>query len=163
MSESNQILASQIDDTLWLRPEGRGTFQSSPAVQEVASAGLSREASSIIVDLEACPGMDSTFMGMLAGLSKQTARKGGRVKIVGAEGKNQASLEELGLSAFLDLGENSPSGINEIRAEMVPVCANAEAGQADHILACHEELCESNPENQKKFKDVLEILRAQVG
>ena len=161
MTTTTQVLASQVDDTLWLRPEGRGTFQTSPAVQEVAEAGFSREAANITVDLGACSGMDSTFMGMLSGLAKRARKKGGVMKVVGAEGKNQASLEELGLATFMTLGDNAPEELNSVREDMVAVCTETGCGEIEHILKCHEELCEDNEENQQKFKDVLEVLREQ--
>lgn len=156
----NPLYAAQHGSELWLRPEGKGTFQSSPAIQEVATAALKCEVNGVTIDLSTTQGMDSTFMGMLAGLAKVARKKGGRIRIVGAKGQNEASLEELGLDVLLEISESNPDDLELRREELALVDTEAMGpGQEDHILECHENLCEADGRNKKTFKAVLEVLR----
>lgn len=74
-------------------------------VKECAERGMNEGRSVIVVDLEACVGMDSTFMGMLAGIAIKLTKlpAGGVLQIAGASERNVQSLEDLGLDALMDI------------------------------------------------------------
>jgi len=155
---SNRLLTLDHEEAPWFRPEGKGTFMSSPAVKESAEARIDGGARQIVIDLEACTGMDSTFMGMLAGLAKVLKKVGGSLEIVGTSDKNRHSLEELGLNAMMEISEDRPDHA-EIRKGYVLVSGEQAPGKEDHILECHENLCDADERNEKTFKSVLEVLR----
>jgi len=156
---TNRLLTREFEGTYWFRPEGKGTFMSSPAVKEAAENQIGLGASSVIVDLGGCLSMDSTFMGMLAGLAKILRKKSGELRIVGASEKSKNSLEELGLNALMSIqGDEYPS-VSEIREGYHQLNGNSAPGKEDHILEAHENLCEADAKNEKTFKSVLEVLR----
>ncbi len=136
----------------------------SPSIKEATEQNILLGTREIVVDLEACTGMDSTFMGMLAGISNKLRKAGGGVlSIVSPGKKNQDSLEELGLSQLMEIdpAEGAWVGkLDEIRSELSPIGGKSTPGKEDHILECHVNLCDADSDNNDRFQAVLDVLRA---
>ncbi len=159
MKPTNRLLTLDHEGVPWFRPEGKGTFMSSPAVKEVAEERVKDGSERVVIDLGACTGMDSTFMGMLAGLAKILKKKQGDLLVVGASEKSKRSLEELGLNALMEIQGEDYQNLASIRHSYEAVSKKSEPGKEDHILECHENLCEADSKNENTFKSVLEVLR----
>lgn len=142
--------------------EGRGTFQISSPIKDFVEAESSAGRSEYVIDLEACPGMDSTFMGMLAGIGMRIKKKGrGGLSIVGTSQKNRDSLEELGLDYLMEIEpSNAPwsNGIESIRSGLSRLEDGLPSSNEAHILECHENLCDADESNAERFKTVLEVM-----
>ena len=165
MSQEQNILHGEYDGFYWIRPEGKGSFKSSPSVKEAVEAKIN-EGSNVVVDLEQITGMDSTFMGMLAGLAVKLQKKGKRLELAGVSEKSYDSLEDLGLDAMLDIdpeGSAWRTAIGEIRNSLKSLDGDdAGPGNGKHILDCHQNLCDMSEENEEKFKTVMDVLGKQT-
>ncbi|MDB4386890.1 STAS domain-containing protein [Akkermansiaceae bacterium] len=163
MKPNGQVLTRQFQSIFWVRPEGKCTFMMSPSIKDSVEAKIESGTSEIVVDLEACTGMDSTFMGMLAGISNKLRKAGGGVlSIVSPGKKNKDSLEELGLSQLMsiDPAEGAWVGkLDEARADLKLAGGKSSPGKEGHILECHENLCEADSDNNDRFQAVLDVLR----
>ena len=84
----------QFNDCLWIRCESRGCFVNSPVLKSVADKYLASGGDTIVVDLELCPGVDSTFMGTLAGLARKCMAVGGSVQVASATPRTRAAMEQ---------------------------------------------------------------------
>lgn len=119
-----------------------------------------------VMDLEACAGMDSTFMGMLAGLGIKFRREGGgALSIIGTSQKTKASLIELGLHHLSQIEPDKgpwQGRLEEIRRDLIPILADGAADKESHILKCHENLCEADEQNLHRFKTVLDMLGSKI-
>ena len=161
---SAQIFTGEFESILWIRVVGRGTFQASPPIKELVEHEMANDRSSFVIDLEECSGMDSTFMGMLAGIGMRLRKRGsGQLSIVGTCEKSRDSLDELGLSYLMEIEpEEGPwmDSIEEIRKGLTPL-GESESGSDSkeaHILECHENLCDADESNTERFKTVLEVM-----
>lgn len=136
----------------------------SPAIKEAVEAEIGNGTSEIVVDLAGCTGMDSTFMGMLAGIVNTLKKSGGgTLSIVEPGEKNKASLEELGLSRLMEIAPKEGPWVGkleEVRKGLKPIGRGSNPGKEDHILECHENLCDADDDNNARFQSVLEVLRA---
>ena len=136
----------------------------SPSIKEATEEKIASGTREIAIDLEACTGMDSTFMGMLAGISNKLRKAGGGVLSIVAPGKkNKDSLEELGLAQLMEIdpAEGAWVGkLDEARAALQPIGGKNAPGKEDHILECHENLCDADSDNNDRFQAVLDVLRA---
>jgi anti-anti-sigma regulatory factor len=162
MEKVNPISSRLFESYVWIRPEGRGTFMESALIKELIERCLDQGAKGFVVDLEACPGMDSTFMGMLAGFGIDFRRTGkATLAIVGTNEKNLGSLRELGLHRLLVIDpEEGPwiGRLEEARSGLDLIDLGGTVDREKHILECHEDLCEADEENLGRFKTVLEML-----
>jgi len=160
------IFTGQFDSFVWIRPDGRGTFQESPLVKNFVEDQPEEEVTDFVVDLEKCPGMDSTFMGMLAGLGIGFRKRGkGQLSFVGTTGKTKASLMELGLHYLSTIEpEEGPwqGKLAEIRANLALIEGSDETNKEEHVLECHENLCEADESNLEKFQTVLDMMGSKL-
>jgi len=141
----------------------------SPMVKECAERGMSKGRSVVVVDLEACVGMDSTFMGMLAGIAIKLTKlpAGGVLQIAGASERNVQSLEDLGLDALMDINPKQTTGqfpVGEIRDQLQPWKSDGVSGEqrSRMVLEAHQILSATNEENARRFEAVVQLLEKDV-
>ncbi len=123
----------------------------------------------IVVDLAACSGMDSTFMGTLAGMASKLSDKGGGTLQVAEPGeRNLHSLEDLGLNYVMEI---DPPGavwrcrLGAIRSDLKPRLPTASLGQIDrarHVLEAHKNLTGISDKNARNFSEVVAMLENEL-
>lgn len=167
MSAENSIFTSRESEFSWIRCEGKGSFFNSPALKKWADAEIDRGVSCLVIDLMACTGMDSTFMGTLAGLAMRLLKlSNGELQIAEPGNKNKRSLEDLGLGALMRIEPADAvwiGQVEEIRKKLKPYdLAGSKAAEAPQVLEAHQKLCEADQRNAEKFGTVLDFLEAEV-
>ncbi len=156
-------------DCLWIRCASRGSFINSPTLKAVAEKYLQGGGRLVVVDLEVCPGVDSTFMGTLAGLARRAMALGGGIEVASPTQRTRAAMESLGLDMLLpmDPGDSVWSADKEQRrAVLEQQLAGSEARQDDlselertrHVLEAHKVLRSMNKQNDDAFGYVCETL-----
>ena len=142
---------------------------SSPSLKKCAEHCLEAGERCLVIDLHVCTGMDSTFMGMLAGLAMRLTKQagGGRLEIAGASEKNVSSLEDLGLDAFMEINPGAASWtqrMEEIRGQLAPWNAQAipPLERSREVLEAHKTLSAANEENAQKFETVVSLLEKEL-
>ena len=142
--------------SVWVRIEGRGTFQNSAGLKEFAAEMTRRGHRDFIVDLATCELMDSTFLGTLTGIALGLP-DGGKLRVIRANERNRGVMQNLGLDRIFAVLESTPvaaPGRLEDAETNPPQTARREA-----IVQAHENLAAVNPENAIRFKDVLDFLQ----
>jgi anti-sigma B factor antagonist len=160
MKPASKILVSYAGRIVWVRVEGNGSSANSTALRKFAKEMIHRGAREFVVDLGNCQGMDSTFMGTLAGISFWLGELGeGSLSVVNLNERNADSLSNLGLDHLFNV---RVSGIGKDEQDLpIPSDENRTA-RAQTILEAHEALVKSTPENISKFKDVIEFLEEEL-
>ncbi|MCP5536230.1 MAG: STAS domain-containing protein [Akkermansiaceae bacterium] len=121
----------------------------------------------IVVDLAACKGMDSTFMGTMAGLAMRLMKiPDGRLQVAEPGERNRKSLEDLGLDVLMQIDPIDASWrgkMEDVRAKL-ETCEmlQEKIDHAPHVLEAHQQLCEADSSNTQKFGTVLDFLEAEV-
>lgn len=130
--------------------------------------GNSSEAKTkFVFDMEECTGMDSTFMGMLAGLAiKLQGAADSCLQLCGVSSRNQESLEELGIDSLVE--------INPDNSEWSKDCVEIRKGLSEWsedkkampdpklILDTHKTLGSLNKENEQEFSSVIKTFQSQL-
>lgn len=151
--------------TVWIRVEGKGTFQNSPGLKEFSRHMMDHGRRDFVVDLAHCPAMDSTFMGTLAGLALRLREfTDGNLWVVNRNQRNSELLAGLGLDALFAT-DPAPDLIGTPNGKTLGNAVHHEADKAttrEVMRAAHEACVAANPENAARFKDVLEHLRASA-
>lgn len=169
MTADHPITVGVFDGFSWIRCEGKGSFLNSPSVKSFGEERIGSGELLMVVDLAACTGMDSTFMGTLAGMASKLAAKGdGVLQIAEAGDRNRRSLEDLGLDFLMQV--EPPEAIwhdrlDAIRTKLEPVTSGQPIGQAQraqHVLQAHELLSGVNDKNAREFANVVGMLREHV-
>lgn len=161
---------------MWIRCNGRGCFINSPALKAIADKYLSEGGSRIVVDLELCPGVDSTFMGTLAGIARRCAAAGGAVEVAGATSRAKAAMESLGLDMLLALNPTDASWLADIDERRAVLAQGAgampngdlaaaplsERERTSHVLEAHQALRSMSAKNDEVFGYVCETLQEDL-
>lgn len=156
--------------TAHVRVRGRASFKISSAVKEFGAAANAAGCTTLLFDLADCDGMDSTFMGVLAGLALRWRKScGGEVVLVNMTPRTRGLAATLGLDeivrAFL-AGETPDryAGLAARSRELRELETGGESRRDinETMLRAHEDLVKVNPENRPRFKDVLTFLREDL-
>lgn len=160
-------------DCLWLRCSARGSFVNSPALKTLAEQYLSEGGSTVVVDLELCPGVDSTFMGTLAGLARRCMALGGSLQVASPTARAREAMESLGLDMLMEIDPPGAFWAADIAArravltsaeEVLPADAGpmTELERTKHVLEAHNTLRSMNRRNDETFGYVCETLEEDL-
>ncbi len=137
------------------------THRASLAADQLTTRFLNGDpaAPTIILDLDGCGWIDSTFAGWLIRLKRQVARQGGRLVLASCPDACRASLDVMGLSSLFEFRTvDRPPDLTPI------VCAAGEldASTIEFMARAHECLAEMNSLNAPAFAHIAEQLRAEA-
>ena len=150
---------------IWIRVEGRGSFQSSGGLRQFVQAMIRRGHRDFVIDLGACEHMDSTFMGTLTGISQQLRELGqGSLRTLNVSSRNVSLLENLGLNLLFGVEEAGPVPKTpaDPSVKLLPLPL-PEGQDQELILDAHEALAATSAENRERFRDVLDYLQKDSG
>ncbi len=167
---ADQLKVAIHDDVAYVRLLNRGSFKVSKAMKQFGLSAIERGLDTIVVDLSDCVGMDSTFMGVMAGLAfRMNKENQGRLYMVNLSPRTRGLLSTLGLDQLVDThmaGSTPPQfeavlavgdKLQELNAE-----ESSRRETAEMMLEAHEDLVDVTPENLPRFKDVLTFLREDI-
>jgi anti-anti-sigma factor len=162
VSKTSSILVGSANGTVWMKVDGRGTFENSQCVKEYVQRMIVKGMQEFILDLQKCELMDSTFMGMLTSIAFQLRDvQSGQLRVVRANPRNFSLLESLGLDHLFQVEPEPPAKEPDVLKEAsVPPISLEE--QKTAILVAHEALVEADPRNAVRFQDVIEYLRQEI-
>ena len=170
MTSDDQILVSRVDEYAFAKVLGRGSFKVSGSLKEFGTCVLENEKSELVLDLLDCIGMDSTFMGVVAGLSFRCKKQGtGKVVLVNLSEKTLKLISTLGLDHLVEyyMSDDLPGiykqalEVGEAMDQIQPDGMSRDE-QARMMLQSHETLAGISSENEERFKDVIAYLREEA-
>lgn len=170
------IWVCRAQERLFVRVVGRGTFQNSRALRTYVQDLMAHGVHDFFIDLGGCQGMDSTFLGVLAGIGLRLRQnKNGTVHIVNVGDRNYELLQTLGLDRLLEVNSALPAVWHgrpsppENAFQLLPesdIDALTKAldkdETADLMLESHENLQKADGRNIQKFRDLTKMLRDGV-
>ena len=162
----------EFDDCLWIRCTSRGSFVNSPALKTIAEKYMARGGQTIVVDMEICPGVDSTFMGTLAGLARKMMVCGGALQIATPTQRTRSAMESLGLDMLVEIDPGNALWQQDIQERRTMIATGsakeASAGNMNelertrHVLDAHNTLRAMNHKNNEAFGYVCETLEEDL-
>ncbi|MEN8661475.1 MAG: STAS domain-containing protein, partial [Lentimonas sp.] len=113
-----------------------------------------------VLDFTNCKGMDSTFLGILAGTALELKKltPPGVFVVCNLGERNHELICNLGLQNLLTVGDDLPEKDNVEFSKL----QNIEVSDARTVLKAHENLIQADDGNTAKFQDVISFLRNQV-
>jgi anti-anti-sigma factor len=151
------------DKVAWIRFEGRANFNSSIDFKALVNGLTDKGYSRFVLDLTECILMDSTFLGVLAGLGLKfsNTRNGNTIRTIELLNPNARIadlLENLGVEHLFKI-VSGPELNNNRLAPVEQTPASRDRKEISRTcLEAHETLMQINPANVPKFKDVADFL-----
>jgi len=157
---ADKVEVGILDNDAYVRVHGRATFKVGPALKQFGTLAIDQGCSRIIVEMQECVGMDSTFMGILAGLSTVIKKSNGAIVMRGLSEKNHFLLKMLGLVHLVTIEEQAPGEV-PVTGRALPV-SDDKRQMTQAMIMAHEALIDAAPDNIVKFKDVLAYLKEDL-
>lgn len=161
-ASQDTISVARAGRVIYARVEGLGSFSNALMFEEFCEAELAQGVNAFLVDLAECEGMDSTFMGVLAGLSTHFPPGPSPIVIVNASAKNRQLLDDLGLSTIVTVrAEPAPAPELEMQALASDTLPPKE--RAERIRKAHQRLVDADARNAERFGPFLKLLERELG
>jgi len=151
-------------DPVVVRIEGRASFQNSGCVREFVTEMVRSGKRRFVFDFKQCAGMDSTFLGVLAGsaIELKNLKPGGSLVAARLGPRNLDLIRGLGLHRLL-LVDSGHEAVAAAACDTPLECAKkSEIETARMVLEAHENLVSVDEANRAKFQDVITFLRNRV-
>lgn len=170
-SGTDRLQVAQCGDTAYIKVLGRGSHKISASLKDFCSSMINRQVSHIVLDMDECIGMDSTFMGVLAGLTLRLKRElQGTIHMVHLSQRTRELLETLGLDQIIkpSMKGETPEEIEKVlecagqTREKLETTESSKKEDAEMMLEAHENLIELSDDNIPRFKDVITFLKEDI-
>lgn len=161
MSDPNQptFLVSAYTDPVAVQINGKANYLNCNNFREFMNKMVGDGKTNFILDFENCKGMDSTFLGILAGTALEIRNQvsDGKLTVCRLSERNKELIVNLGLQALLDIQE-----VNSEQDASFDSLENATVTNTSDVLNAHENLVKCDEQNAAKFQDVIAFLKNQV-
>jgi anti-anti-sigma regulatory factor len=149
-----------------IKVNGYGSFKEGPSIKRFGAAAVDVGCDLVIFDMDKCLGMDSTFMGVMAGMAlRMQSDAGGRVVAMNLSPKTASLLQTLGLDRIIVCYQKDrlPDEFKIVLTDIMDLKeldldGDDKISSLTTMLSAHRDLVEAAPENISKFKDVISFL-----
>ncbi|HEX3800530.1 MAG TPA: STAS domain-containing protein [Verrucomicrobiae bacterium] len=161
-----QLLVFVSDQLACIKIKGRANFTSSIDFKTVIEELVARGFTCFVIDLTDCVLMDSTFLGVLAGLGLKTAAaknldtQAHTIELMNPNPRIAELLENLGvLHLFTIISGPTPQTLADATEQtIVPPASATREEVITNCLEAHRVLMSIDPGNVPKFKEVTQFL-----
>lgn len=151
-----------------MRVVGKGTFQCSIQLKRAFESVITSGARDLVVDLERCPIMDSTFLGTLTFAATRLRKNSGSFSVLNANSRNLQLLADLGLNHIMEVDAEGTAWPQERKAACAQLASCSESNEATreeqthHLLHAHKTLSGVSSSNEGRFRDVIHFLEQEL-
>lgn len=158
------FMVDASSDPVFVRVTGRANFQNSACLRDFVAEILRQGKTRFVMDFQNCTSMDSTFLGVLAGVALDLRRRagGGSIVLARMAPRNLELVRNLGLHRLLTIDSGDLPAATAAREAVLDCKLQSELEQARLVLEAHENLVVADESNRSKFQDVLAFLKNRV-
>lgn len=160
-----RFLVDPHSDPVAVRIEGKASFKNCTCVKDFLDRMIEAGKRSFAMDFSGCLGMDSTFLGVLAGaaLTLRRAQPRGSLVLCNLNERNAELVRNLGLNRLLTVDNGAISSSPGAAASLECKPVSDQVVGARLVFDAHQNLVAADAENAAKFRDVLDFLKQQLG
>jgi anti-sigma B factor antagonist len=157
-----RVLVGTHQQEVFIQVEGRGTHLNSQPLRECLVEMLQRGFRHFQLDLGECSYMDSTFLGVLANVCLQLKSRLGTFAIPRINERNLELLQTLGIDGFFEFGNCASSAKEQCQLTSLEEDSRPKQQWGKTVLEAHQTLCDVDPRNVVRFKDVMAFLEEDL-
>ncbi len=164
LNKESAFLVKAYAEPIVIKINGRASYLNCAPVSDFFARMIENGKKSFVIDFQECQTMDSTFLGIIAGLALDLRKMQppGSVSLCRLSKRNLELVRNLGLHRIINVGsEEFPMVFGNPDEKLNPV-KRKEIDNAKMILKAHENLVEIEDTNKSKFQDVIDFLKNQV-
>ena len=144
---------------------GRATFACSPGFKSVMEDIISTHPMRLILDLDQCQLMDSTFLGVLVGAAEkflQTSSTARTIELHNANERITGLIASLGVASLFQYHHGSLELPPDVRERRLSIPDPTKIQLKETSLAAHHRLMQISPANQGKFAELTRTLKEDL-
>jgi anti-sigma B factor antagonist len=167
----NSFLKVAVDEPeAFIQVNGRGSFVLSPTLKKLGVYLIDKSYSNIIFDFINCEEVDSTFIGVLTGLTLRLEKKfDTKLVLLNTSKKVYEAIDMLGITRLLNCYLKG-QGPEDLTNRLKEIDNAAEVEKSDTktedmyktMTEAHENLIKVDKSNAPKFRNVLKFLREEL-
>jgi anti-sigma B factor antagonist len=159
--KDSSYFVARLERSVFVRSVGLANMKNAPMLDSFLREAIGQGALQVCVDLSACSGMDSTFMGLLVGFSQDLVKVKGQLVVVNPTAQNLKLLDMLGVSDVLPVvAQVDPAELEFVIIPANPTVSPAE--RMDIVRRAHQHLIGLNAANEAKFSVFLNALEGDL-
>lgn len=165
MDQQSPIFVGKIKDKIWIRVQGKGSFQNSINFKNFVFEMIKKGERNYVLDMSECIVIDSTFIGTIADFAfKFSDDKDYNFDIINLNNRNKHLLQTLGIERILSL-ENiddkykEESKLVEQQIKQLDKQNVSVKTLNEEMLEAHQTLAKVSNDNKIWFRDVIEYLK----
>lgn len=168
MSNGPANLSVWVNDKLvCIKIAGRASFQGSVDFRTLIHTLWQQGHTRFVLDVSECQLMDSTFLGVLAGLGvKFSQERNGNgpatLELLNPSPRIFDLIDNLGIAHLFQFHKGAAPATDQLNPLAPAPCAPDRTETARTCLEAHKLLMEINPANVSKFKDVTRFLEEDL-
>lgn len=157
----DKFLVGEFEDKIFVQFVGNATMKNSKTLEELFDNIFAGEKKEIIVDFKDCNYMDSTMLGFLAKTAIKLKKQWNKQFFeFNATNMVKASLKSTGV---YNLMGHLDEFIGSVKLEELEIKDFSDKNEkAKHILEAHKILMSLSEENEKVFKNVVDLLEKDI-
>ena len=146
-----------------IRVEGKANFKNCGGMKDFLNKMIQNGKRRFVMDFDACTGMDSTFLGVMAGAALQLRKTTPRGSLVVSHlnERNNELVHNLGLNRLLTVDDGADVSRSET-SFLESASVKDEIQAAREVLDAHRNLVEVDDDNATKFRDVMSFCEKQI-
>ncbi len=163
--EEGRIEVAIVGKTVYLKPYGLATQQNSLGVPDFLDAMFRAGCRDVVIDLEECRGMDSTFLGVIADAATALPRAPGKtVMVLNASEKACRQLQRIGLTPLVCIHAGEVDVPDELEFRKIDFVhfPKTETERIEKIKDLHKQLARLNEKNQRTFGSFIKMLEEEL-
>ena len=164
--EQPVYLVNVHNEPVLIKVNGRANYLNCAPLRELFKALIREEKHHYVIDFSQCAGMDSTFLGIMAGaiLELRKCEPPGTITLCHLGTRNLELINNVGLHRLLAVESDCEAcATMSFDATQVKEVTPAEApADSSLILEAHQSLIQADQENRSKFQDVVSFLKKEI-
>ena len=156
--ELAQLFVADLGGSAVVRISGCANFASSVPFKKLVNGLIDRGCSQFTLDLTECKLMDSTFLGVLVGMTRKLGQAARGISLFNPSKQVHAMFDNLGILELFDLVKS----LGEAEVANAEVASAAKRELTENSLEAHQTLMDVNPKNEAKFKEVTRFLEENL-
>jgi serine phosphatase RsbU (regulator of sigma subunit)/anti-anti-sigma regulatory factor len=148
-----------------IRIVGRANFAASPGFKRAMDELIEERPARLVMDLDQCQLMDSTFLGVLSGGAERYHEEIPgqlRIELANANGRVTGLIDSLGVSKWFRHVTGELELPTDVKAQRLALDNTTKLELKETSLAAHERLGQQNELNRIKFAEITRNLREDL-
>ena len=158
--------AARSHDALYVRIRGLASMTTAPTFEAFTEGALSKGVQQLVLDLEHCSGVDSTFMGLILSLSNRLREEfdgAAGIVLVNVDDHAQRQLSSVGVDAFVTIRPGETRLPPALKLTAVDAVDSSDRERLKLMVRAHKELVAADARNRAKFGAFLEGIIGELG